>query len=60
MELEASIDDEFFLSGATERPSDAFNKYLHPEDYLEKTSKCVIMTHARFLSLPTKLLKNLK
>ena len=57
MELEASIDDEFFLSGATERPSDAFNKYLHPEDYLEKTSKCVIMTHARFLSLPTKLLK---
>lgn len=55
MELEASIDDEFFLSGATERPSDAFNKYLHPEDYLEKTSKCVIMTHARFLSLPTKL-----
>ena len=35
-----------------------FMNYLHPETALAHPSKCVIMTHARFLSLPHQLLKS--
>lgn len=35
-----------------------FMNYLHPETVLAHPSKCVIMTHARFLSLPHQILKN--
>ena len=34
-----------------------FRVYLNPQIYLEQTSSCVIMTHARLLSLPDKILK---
>ena len=32
--------------------------YLHPETALAHSSKYVIMTHARFLTLPNRVLKN--
>ncbi|WP_302439485.1 DEAD/DEAH box helicase family protein [Anaerobutyricum hallii] len=35
-----------------------FMNYLHPETALAHSSKCVIMTHARFLTLPNRVLKN--
>ena len=35
-----------------------FMNYLHPETALAHSSKYVIMTHARFLTLPNRVLKN--